>query len=284
MNSPTIELILSDIDGTILDEQHRIDQKLPQTIQQLKKQEIPFILASARSPRGIFPLAEELQLGDTPIACYNGALILEGNATNYQTITEHALQSNDVVLILDVIKRNFPQVSISLYSGIEWFVDRTDKWTDIEAAITKDSPTVQDLQLFLLENNQPIHKLLLIEESAIIQELHKFLQKLSLNDTSFYLSKDNYLEVTSKEVSKEKALIDIANYYQIPLAKTMTLGDNFNDIPMLKLAGIGIVMQNAPQEVKNSADIETLSNNDYGVSHAIHKYVLAKKNEQQRYT
>lgn len=204
MNSPTIELILSDIDGTILDEQHRIDQKLPQTIQQLKKQEIPFILASARSPRGIFPLAEELQLGDTPIACYNGALILEGNATNYQTITEHALQSNDVVLILDVIKRNFPQVSISLYSGIEWFVDRTDKWTDIEAAITKDSPTVQDLQLFLLENNQPIHKLLLIEESAIIQELHKFLQKLPLNDTSFYLSKDNYLEVTSKKSLKKK--------------------------------------------------------------------------------
>lgn len=57
----------------------------------------------------------------------------------------------------------------------------------------------------------------------------------------------------------------------------MTLGDNFNDIPMLELAGLGIVMQNAPQEVKNSADIETLSNNDYGVSYAIHKYVLAKK-------
>ncbi len=97
MNSLTIELILSDINRTILDEQHRIDQKLPQSIQQLKRQEIPFILASTRSPGGIFPLAEELQLGDPPIACYNGALILGGNTTDYQTITEHALQSNDVV-------------------------------------------------------------------------------------------------------------------------------------------------------------------------------------------
>lgn len=32
------------------------------------------------------------------MTCYNGALILEGNTTDYQTITEHALQSNDVVL------------------------------------------------------------------------------------------------------------------------------------------------------------------------------------------
>ena len=54
----------------------------------------------------------------------------------------------------------------------------------------------------------------------------------------------------------------------------MAIGDNYNDIPMLKLAGLGVAMANAPQAVKNEADIETVSNNDNGVSKVIEDYVL----------
>ena len=58
--------------------------------------------------------------------------------------------------------------------------------------------------------------------------------------TVFYLSKDNYLEVTAKHVSKEHALLEVAKYYDLPLEEVMTIGDNFNDSPMLALAGLGI--------------------------------------------
>ncbi|GEO77916.1 hypothetical protein LMI01_02470 [Companilactobacillus mindensis] len=54
----------------------------------------------------------------------------------------------------------------------------------------------------------------------------------------------------------------------------MTLGDNFNDVPMLKIAGLGVAMANAPQEVKNCANVVTETNNHNGVSKAIEKYVL----------
>ena len=97
---------------------------------------------------------------------------------------------------------------------------------------------------------------------------------MNFEDTSFYLSKDNYLEVTSQSVSKENALLEIAKYYDISLSQTMAIGDNYNDIPMLKLAGLGVAMANAPQAVKNEADIETVSNNDNGVSKVIEDYVL----------
>ncbi|MBS4536645.1 HAD family phosphatase [Clostridium sp. D2Q-14] len=275
MNNPNIKLVVSDIDGTILNDQHKVDEDLKDNIQLLNKEKIPFVLASARSPFGVFPLAEELALGTNPIACYNGALVLEGTRNNYKTIIEHMLNKEEVKVIIYVIKSEFPKVSISLYSGTQWIVDKLDKWVEIEADITKDSPKVQNLQLFLLENQAPIHKLLLVEEPKVIQELHKYLQKLHLKDSSFYLSKDNYLEVTSKKVSKERALIEIANYYDVPLSKAMAIGDNFNDIPMLTLAGLGIVMSNAPQEAKKSADVETRSNNENGVSQAIQNYILS---------
>ena len=54
----------------------------------------------------------------------------------------------------------------------------------------------------------------------------------------------------------------------------MTIGDNFNDLPMLRLAGLGVAMGNAPEAVKTEANAVTKSNNEHGVAEAIKEYVL----------
>ena len=55
-----IRLIISDIDGTILNDHHQIDPQLASLIPDLKREKIPFVLASARSPKGMAPIAKEL--------------------------------------------------------------------------------------------------------------------------------------------------------------------------------------------------------------------------------
>ena len=270
----TIKLILSDIDGTILDNNHQVDAHLRDTITELKKESIPFVLASARSPHGMFPIAQELNLGANPIACYNGALIVEGNKEHYQTLIEHGLSKADVKKIVALIKKQFPHISMNFYSGGDWIVEEIDQWVQIEADITKESPDIRNFDTLLTDDAIPIHKLLLIANAQAIQEFFTYLKRVNFEDASFYLSKDNYLEVTSQSVSKENALLEIAKYYDISLSQTMAIGDNYNDIPMLKLAGLGVAMANAPQAVKNEADIETVSNNDNGVSKVIEDYVL----------
>ncbi|MDP5884387.1 fructose-phosphate phosphohydrolase SppA [Streptococcus mutans] len=269
-----IKLILSDIDGTILDNNHQVDAHLRDTITELKKESIPFVLASARSPHGMFPIAQELNLGANPIACYNGALIVEGNKEHYQTLIEHGLSKADVKKIVALIKKQFPHISINFYSGGDWIVEEIDQWVQIEADITKESPDIRNFDTLLTDDSIPIHKLLLIANAQAIQEFFTYLKRVNFEDASFYFSKDNYLEVTSQSVSKENALLEIAKYYDISLSQTMAIGDNYNDIPMLKLAGLGVAMANAPQAVKNEADIETVSNNDNGVSKVIEDYVL----------
>ena len=269
-----IKLILSDIDGTILDNNHQVDAHLRDTITELKKESIPFVLASARSPHGMFPIAQELNLGANPIACYNGALIVEGNKEHYQTLIEHGLSKADVKKIVALIKKQFPHISINFYSGGDWIVEEIDQWVQIEANITKESPDIRNFDTLLTDDSIPIHKLLLIANAQAIQEFFTYLKRVNFEDASFYLSKDNHLEVTSQSVSKENALLEIAKYYDISLSQTMAIGDNYNDIPMLKLAGLGVAMANAPQAVKNEADIETVSNNDNGVSKVIEDYVL----------
>ena len=240
----------------------------------LKKENIPFVLASARSPLGMEPIARELGLGDNPLACYNGALVIKGDQQDYETIIEHPLDKKEIRTFLELVKTKFPSVSINLYSGKDWIADRLDKWVQIEAEITGEQPLIQNVLLPVLDVLIPAHKLLLIDEAAVIQQLHAYLQTMDFPNTAFYLSKDNYLEVTHKQVSKEQALLEVAKHYQIPLEQVMTIGDNFNDLPMLRLAGLGVAMGNAPETVKAEATVVTKSNNQHGVAKAIEEYVL----------
>ena len=192
-----IRLIISDIDGTILNDHHQIDPELAALIPDLKREEIPFVLASARSPKGMAPIAKELGIEDCPMACYNGALIQKGE----QVLFEHPIDKNEARQFIDWANQHFPS-------------------------------------------------------------------------TAFYLSKANYLEVTAKHVSKEDALVELANHYHLSLEEVLTLGDNFNDLPMLKKAGIGVAMGNAPQEVKDGAAVVTKTNNENGAGQAVETYVL----------
>ncbi|WP_314579780.1 Cof-type HAD-IIB family hydrolase [uncultured Streptococcus sp.] len=274
MTNQAIRLIISDIDGTILDDQHQVDPKLKDMIPLLSREKIPFVLASARSPLGMEPIACELELRDNPLACYNGALVIKGDPQAYETIIEHPLDKKEIRTFLELVKAEFPSVSINLYSGKDWIADCLDKWVQIEAAITGERPMIQNELIPVLNAQMPVHKLLLIDQAPVIQKLHDYLQTLGFPKTSFYLSKDNYMEVTAKHVSKEQALYEIAQHYQVPLEQVMTIGDNFNDLPMLRLAGLGVAMGNAPEAVKTEAKAVTKSNNEHGVAEAVEKYVL----------
>lgn len=267
-----IKLIMSDIDGTILDQNHQLDSHLLELMPLLKQSEIPFVLASARSPLGIAPISKELGITDFPIASYNGALISTGD----KILSQHTINKKELLLLHDFLTKEFPTVSINVYSGKDWYVNTLDKWVEIEAQITGESPKVTSLADFLQEEKNLIHKLLLIDNAATIQKLKETLATIDFPQTDFYLSKDNYLEVTHNQVSKKQALLELANYYQLSLTEIMSIGDNYNDIPMIETAGLGVAMGNAPTDVKVSANKVTDSNDQNGVSKAIKLYVLSE--------
>lgn len=265
-----IRLIISDIDGTILTSHHQVDEQLIEVMPELEKAKIPFVLASARSPLGMQPIAHKLGLPENPIACYNGALVLEGN----RTIIEHPVDKTEIQELLSYLSTDYPSVSVNIYSGKDWITNQLDKWSQLEAGITGESPILKELQETVSDSEPPIHKLLLIDEPKVIQDLHQKLLSMGFPQTAFYSSKDNYLEVTAKHVSKEHALLEVAKYYDLPLEQVMTIGDNFNDSPMLALAGLGIAMGNAPEGVKETANLVTTSNDEHGVAQAITEHVL----------
>lgn len=254
-----IKVVMSDIDGTILNSQHQVSQRLKSAIMQMKEKNIPFVLASARSPEGMKQISQELAVVNSPLAAFNGALVIKKD----QIIYSQPLVKEDVQQILATLKVQFPKIAVNLYSENEWYVNRMDQYVKLESEITQIKPVIKDLSL--LSETRPVHKLLLIGNGAEIQTAKDSLE-WEVAASALYLSKDNYLEITHQEVSKEIALRAIAQYYRITANEVMAFGDNFNDIPMLQAAGTGVAMANAPLEVKRAANRITKSNDEDGVA------------------
>ncbi|MFK4998616.1 HAD-IIB family hydrolase [Bacillus sp. N9] len=89
-------------------------------------------------------------------------------------------------------------------------------------------------------------------------------------------SGEGAIDIVSPQASKGAALKWLADYYQVEREDTIAFGNYYNDISMLEYAGTGIAMQNAPDDVKRSADIVSYSNEEHGVAKYLEQHVLRK--------
>lgn len=257
-----ISLILTDIDGTLLDSQHQVSPESQALIADLAKKAIPVVLASARSPRGMLPIAEKIQ-STTPLVCFNGALITQYEDGEFHHLASLTLERLDALVVYQLIASKFPNISINVYSEDRWLVEAEDDWVKQEEAITEIRAEVVSLKDFLNENH-PIHKILCMGSPEEIKALETELAKAKIPSIDFQRSKDSYLEIVNNQVSKLSALKTLADHYQVAIENTLAIGDNYNDVPMIQHAGVGIAMGNAPLPVQQAADYVTNTNDENG--------------------
>lgn len=80
------------------------------------------------------------------------------------------------------------------------------------------------------------------------------------------------IEISPISDNKGEAVKYLANHYGIPIEKTIAMGDNLNDLPMVKIAGLGVAVANATEKLKQAADFISVSNNDGAVAQIIEKF------------
>ena len=91
-------------------------------------------------------------------------------------------------------------------------------------------------------------------------------------ELSIYKSKDTYLEIMEGQANKADAVKILCDSMNINIKHSISFGDNYNDIDMLKTTGKSYAMGNAPEEVKMQADYVTLDNNNEGIFEVLKKY------------
>lgn len=267
-----IKIIFSDIDGTLLNNERQVSQNTIKQIQKIKEK-IPFVLVSARMPKQMKHIQDDLCIVGSPMIAYNGALVICDNQIIHS-------QEVPVSLVKKIIEYNKEvaqnQVHISLYNADEWYAPEYDFWAKREENNTKSSPEIlsNEAALDLWEKQgKGVHKLMLMGEKNLIQAIYEFLCQNFDNQLHIYRSKDTYIEVSHISVSKLTGIKMLLNHkYHCSLEEVMAFGDNYNDVEMLQNVGHGVAVENAVEPAKNVANVITNHHKEEGVANYLKNY------------
>ena len=212
--------LYSSADGTLLNSKHQISEKTKKKVRQLAIQNIPFVLVSARMPKGMHYFLDELQI-KAPMVSYSGGLILD---ENQKVIYSKGFSVEMAKRLYKYIKYYY-QIPVSFYVENHWMVDEIDEGIEEESIITGLKPKKLDLN-----GIKKVHKLLVIAEAGIVDRLEMSLKE-KFSGLKIYKSKDTYLEIMDQfHISRDTARRDIVRLVSENLAVRTHGGITLNDV------------------------------------------------------
>ena len=266
------KMLCTDIDGTLLNKDRELSIS---TISEFKriKDNCSIVLASSRMPEAMRHLQEEVDILNSPLIAYNGGLVLDGDKVLSSTEVGFA----EVQKISQLSQGT--EIHVSIYNNDEWYVPSMDYWATREANNTKVTPTVRSLEDSLAQYsnlNKGAHKVMCMGPAEEIAVLYASLIEQLNDDLHVYKSKDTYLEIASKKISKKSAIATLLQhrYTDLDWSHVIAFGDNYNDMEMLEAVGMGVAVQNAKEEVLAIANDVTATNKEDGVALSVKKHFV----------
>lgn len=252
--------IFSDIDGTFLTSDHLVSQKTLIAIRAVMQQGIPFSLITARNPLCIQPILDRIQLSCNIIGC-NGALILD---ENHNLLYEKGFSVSETSDLLYYIEQAGFDLAWNLYTATDWYVkDRTDPrilWQEGEVEVTSKETLPEQLP-----SDTVIAKVLCICNHKEVPMIELALQR-RFPEYTIVKSAPTLLEITAGGINKAQAFTHFCQLKQIAPEHALAFGDNYNDVEMLETAGCGILMENAPADLKEKGFLITADNDHDGIA------------------
>ncbi len=273
-----IKLIATDMDGTFLDDEKNIPEENLKALLECADRGIEIVPATGRTVRG---LPEEIKAlpGVRYAITTNGAVVAdlkEGKEVNTCRIpTELAVK------VMTMARESQDDIMYDAYiEGIayttEYFYTNTEKYVPTKglvALVRKTRQVVPDNIAYVGAQGKEIDKInMYFLDMDAKQRMREALA--AVPGILVSSSIPNNLEINAAGADKGSALVRLASYLGIKQEETMAFGDGENDFSMIRMAGIGVAMENGEESVKAAADHVTVTNNKAGVAAAIRQFVL----------
>lgn len=269
-----IKAICTDIDGTLLDKNREISQRTREAFAALPEN-FPVILASSRMPAAMTHLQKDLKREDNPIICYNGGFVIHPSKSQHSALSSTWIEAKICGKIVDLARNQ--DIHISLYSENDWYAPKVDKWTEKEEKATKVKAEILGNAAVIASwqrEQRGAHKVMCMGGAGDIEWLYHQLEQNFSSLLHLYRSKDTYIEIAPRAISKATGLQLILENYNIDMTEVMAFGDNYNDMDLLQSVGMGIAVDNAREEVKAVARKLTANSKADGVAMAIEEHLL----------
>lgn len=260
-----------DLDGTLTLPDKSVSEKNIEYIMRAQNAGVSVILASGRPLIGIEHVAETLNLYGTNsyILAYNGGQIVD--LASGEDIIKKLIPMRCVHQICDLINR-FDVVPLT-YNDIGVIAERDDTEYVKKESYNNSVPIIK-VKSLEKEITNPVVKFMTVGDPEQVRKAMEYLKKEVDGQLNIFCSEPYFMEITPLGIEKATSLEFLLSRLGSSREELIAIGDGFNDIPMLKYAGLGIAMGNAYDEVKKISDAVTLTNEEDGVAASIEEYIL----------
>ena len=274
MKALNYSLIVSDFDGTLVCDSGEITQKNKDAIQEFVANGGKFAISTGRMPSGIIHRVEELGLKGL-VSCCQGAIIIDVETKT--PVSKGAMIHEEAVAACQKLEELGVHIHVydlwHFYSNVDdMFLRMYEEKVGEKATVIDDKPISQ----FLQETKMPVYKILAMVEPQRNATVYKAVTDLGLQNSTVTKSAEFLVEVVHSSYSKGTAVEFLSKHYDIPLGKTVAIGDQWNDLPMLEKAGLGLAVQNAAKELKDVATVLQSTNEESAIAEAIENYGFCK--------
>ena len=263
-----IRLVVSDIDGTLVNHAKELTPRARAAIAGLAERGIGFTVTTARPPVGLHGIFALLGMTVTA-AAVNGGAVVDGNLK----IVEEKLLAPDVARRAVALLRE-QGLDPWLFTDAHWYIRNPEgdnvpletRTIGQEPVVVEDfAPDLYDHVLKIIGTSND-HPHLAACEALLQRELG--------GSAIATRSQAYYLDVTHPLAHKGEAVKSLAKAFGVPVSAVLTIGDGTNDIPMLEVAGFSVAMGNGSDAVKAAAHAVTDDCDHDGFAKAIERYVL----------
>jgi len=280
MDTPAnIKIIVIDIDGTLLTPDGSITARSLEVVQAAQQAKIAVTLATARRYYNTAMIANELGL-KTPLIVYDGAIIIQH--PHKAILHKHLLSARVGQQAVDMLIRHKIQPVVHPFKDTQeeiWTGPSAldNAWVDTYFASAPTQVHRMPFETLCIGNPDPIR----VVAFASGEVIYTLLPEIAALECSWtIIRRGNYgsaeLAIMNPSCSKASGIVELARYLSVSLEQIMAIGDNNNDIEMLRTVGWGVAMGQASEAVKSAARAVTASNREDGVAQAIQHYALRK--------
>ena len=267
MDFSNIKLVVTDMDGTLLNSQHEVSSRFLEQFQQLKARGIHFVAASGRQFQSITHKLSSIQ-DDISVIAENGAL-MQHNGNTQVLLQLSPSDVNTCIALLRQVKGCYPLLCGRKAAYIESKDDAfIEEFKNYYSAVQR----VDDLTQI---KDDEFLKVAVFHFESTEDFVYPHLDPI-LDQFQVIVSGQHWLDISHPDVNKAYALQQIQIDLGVTPEETMVFGDYNNDIEMLKLAHFSYAMANAHPRVKSVAKYATLSNDENGVETVLETLLSGK--------
>lgn len=263
-----IRLVACDLDGTLLNGDKRIAPLALDAVKGLKSRGVPFVIASARPPRSVKHLHEQMQL-DTLQVNYNGALIWD--EVNRRAVNHCPMPGPLALEIIMFARAIDSHILVTCEILDRWHTDRVDQTYTTATGELFGPDEIAPVEVFCCGE---VTKLLLLGPGHVMQSIRPRVVERFGAEVNIVCTEPELLQISDRSVSKAAALRRLVEVYGVGLEHVLAIGDGENDIEMLTECGVGVAVANAAPALKRVANWVAPSPNSLGVVDAIRRFVL----------